>query len=307
MYPTRRGSGSRGARPRPRSTDRSTAVSGSTGVAGAAANGGRGAWRARQAQARTAVARRAGVGRIRSAHEWTDGGLDLAHGGPALRRCLGAAEVTTRRLAFTSRFSQSSSSDANTGPSRQTRCGVPGGRHHHAAEACAHGATHVLLHRHLQERLAPRLRGAGGDRPPSAALPTQARDAEPVAPGRRLRGQGAEHRQRPAREGLVGPRLVLGDEVRDEAVMPDGAVVGRDDVLDLVRQQRRGIDVSRARAAEQQRDLPAGPDGLVGQRPDAGDSEPARDEQDVLRPRVDLERAARAARACRPGRPGGAG
>ena len=51
-----------------------------------------------------------------------------------------------------------------------------------------------------------------------------------------------------------------------------------------------GIDVARARAAEQQRDLPAVADRLVGERPHAGDPEAARDEQHVLRPRVHLER-----------------
>ena len=104
--------------------------------------------------------------------------------------------------------SQSSSSEAKTGPSRQTRCGVPGGRHDDAAEARADRAAHVLLHRDLEECLPPRLRRAGGDRPPGAALPAQAGDAEPAAARRRERGQrlGASAAARTRTPGRPTPR-----------------------------------------------------------------------------------------------------
>ena len=62
------------------------------------------------------------------------------------------------------------------------------------------------------------------------------------------------------------------------------------DVLDLVGQQRRRIDVAGRRRPEQQRDLAPVADRLVGERPDAGHPEAAGDEQQVPRSRVDLER-----------------
>ena len=61
--------------------------------------------------------------------------------------------------------------------------------------------------------------------------------------------------------------------------MTERAVVGRHDVLDLIGQQARRIDLARARRAEQQRDLAAVADGLVGEHPDAGHAEATGDEQ----------------------------
>ena len=52
-----------------------------------------------------------------------------------------------------------------------------------------------------------------------------------------------------------------------------------------------GIDLARRRRPEQERHLAPGPDRLVGQHPDAGHPEPARDQQQVPAARVDLERA----------------
>ena len=74
-------------------------------------------------------------------------------------------------------------------------------------------------------------------------------------------------------------------------MVAERAVVGRDDVLDLVGEQRRRVDLARRRGPEQQRHLPAVADRLVGQHPDAGHPQATRDQQQVLAPRVDLERA----------------
>ena len=74
--------------------------------------------------------------------------------------------------------------------------------------------------------------------------------------------------------------------------LADRAVVGRDDVLDLVRQQRRRIDVARVRRAEEERHLAAVADRLVGEGADAGHAQAAGDQQEVPRSRIDLERPA---------------
>ena len=55
--------------------------------------------------------------------------------------------------------------------------------------------------------------------------------------------------------------------------MPDRAVVRRDDVLDLVGQERRRIDVARARAAEEERHLATVADRLIGEGANARDPE----------------------------------
>ena len=75
-------------------------------------------------------------------------------------------------------------------------------------------------------------------------------------------------------------------------MVAERAVVGRDDVLDLVGQQARRVDLARARRTEQERDLATVADRLVGEHPDAGHAEPAGDEQQVAAARVHLERAA---------------
>ena len=68
-------------------------------------------------------------------------------------------------------------------------------------------------------------------------------------------------------------------------------VVGGDDVLDLVGQERRRIDVARRRGAEQQRDLAPVADRLVGEEPDARPSPGRRRSSSRWRDRrIDLER-----------------
>ena len=199
--------------------------------------------------------------------------------------------------------SQSISSDAKTGPSRQTRCGVPDGRHDDAAEAGPDGAAHPLLHRHLEERLPARGGRAGRVRLPGAALPAELRDAEPAPPRRGEAGEGAEHRLGAAGERLVRPGLVLLDELGDEPLVPHRAVVRRDDVLDLVGKERRRVDVAGAGGPEQERHLASVADRLVGEAADAGDAEATGDQEQVLAPRIHLERAAQRTEhvdACRP-------
>ena len=124
----------------------------------------------------------------------------------------------------------------------------------------------------------PRLR-------PSVATPSRCR--RPAA----SRASAASIAGRAAGEGLVGPRLVVGDEVGHEAVVAERAVVGRDDVLDLVGQQARRVDLARAGRPEQERHLAAVADRLVGEHPDAGHAQAAGDEQQVPAARVDLERS----------------
>ena len=80
----------------------------------------------------------------------------------------------------------------------------------------------------------------------AAALAAELGDAEPLAPTRGQARERREHRRGAAGERLVGPRLVVGDEVGHEAVVTERAVVGRDDVLDLVGQQARRVDLARA-------------------------------------------------------------
>ena len=228
-------------------------------------------------------------------------------------RALGEADrppsPTFTASAFTSRASQAISSEAKTGPSRQTRCGVP--------------VTPMTT----QPRQAPTaqpmfcsietcrkaLRRAAGEPtrigPAGAALPAELGHAEPgprgprrAAPGRASIGCG------PQAKAWSAQRLVVGDELGDEAVVAERAVVGRDDVLDLVGQQARRVDLACADAA---------PNRSVTWRPSRIASsasirtpampEAAGDQQQVAAARVDLERAGRAARACRAGHPAGAG
>jgi hypothetical protein len=73
-------------------------------------------------------------------------------------------------------------------------------------------------------------------------------------------------------------------------VVPQRSVVSRDDVLDLVGQEGRRVDVARARGPEEERHLTAVTNGLVGEHPDARHAEPAGDQEQVARPRIDLER-----------------
>ena len=159
------------------------------------------------------------------------------------RRCASAVERV--RLASDQAPSQAISSAAKTGPSRQTRCGVPVDAHDDAAEARPDRAAHVLLHRHLEERLAAGRRRADRVGLAAAALAPELGDAEPLAPAGGEPGEGGEHRLRAAGERLVGPGLVLGHELGHEAVVAERAVVGRDDVLDLVGQQARRVDLAR--------------------------------------------------------------
>ena len=167
-----------------------------------------------------------------------------------------------------------------------------GGAHDHAPEARPDRAAHVLLHRDLQERLASGRRGADGVDLAGAALATELRHAESIAAAGRQTRQGREHRRGTAGERLVRPRLVVGDQLGDVAVVTETAVVGGDDVLDLVGEQARRIDLARRCRPEQQRDLAPVADRLVGQHPDPGHPEPARDEQQMATSRVHLERPA---------------
>ena len=187
--------------------------------------------------------------------------------------------------------SQSSSSAAKTGTLAADPLGLAGRAHHDAAETGPDGAAHVLLHRYLQVGLPARRRRPDGIRLAAAALPTELGDAEPVPATGGLTGERGEHRGRPAGEGLIGPRLVVRDEVGHVAALTERPVVGRDDVLDLVGQQVRRVDLGRRRGPEQEDDLAPVADRLIGQHPDAGDPQPACDQQQVLAPRIDLERA----------------
>ena len=139
------------------------------------------------------------------------------------------------------------------------------------------------------------MRRAAGDPTGSdlaaASLAPELRHPEPVPPTGRQAGQRGEHRRRSAGERLVRPGLVVGHELGDEAVVAERAVVGGHDVLDLVGQEARRVDLAGRRRPEEQGHLATGPDRLVGQHPDAGHPEAARDEQEVPAPRVDLERA----------------
>ena len=73
-------------------------------------------------------------------------------------------------------------------------------------------------------------------------------------------------------------------------MVPERAVIGGDDVLDLVGEQARRVDLARDGRAEEQRHLAAVADRLVGEHPDPGHPETAGDEQQVLAARVHLER-----------------
>jgi hypothetical protein len=66
-------------------------------------------------------------------------------------------------------------------------------------------------------------------------------------------------------------------------------VVRRDQVFDLVREERRRIDLRRVAASVEEHDLPAIPQRLVDKQPDVGDAQPAGHEQEVAAPRVHLE------------------
>ena len=142
---------------------------------------------------------------------------------------------------------------------------------------------------------------------PAAALATELGDAEPVPATGGLAGERGEHRRRPAGEGLVGPGLVVRDEVGHVAALAERAVVGRDDVLDLVGQQARRVDLGARRGPEQEDDLAAVADRLVGEHPDAGDPQPAGDQEQVPAARIDLERAAERPEHVHGCRPAGAG
>ena len=96
----------------------------------------------------------------------------------------------------------------------------------------------------------------------------------------------------PQAKAWSAQRLVVGHEVGHEAVVAERAVVGRHDVLDLVGQQVRRIDLARAGRPEQQRHLATVADRLVGEHPDAGHAQAAGDEQQVAAARIDLERPA---------------
>ena len=142
--------------------------------------------------------------------------------------------------------SQPSSSEAKTGPSRQTRCGVPVDAHHDAAEARPDRAAHVLLHRHLEERLAARRRRA--DRVGLARRRACARAwRRPAARGgpRPAATSAASMGAGPQANAWSAHASYSGTQLGHVAVVAHRAVVGRDDVLDLVGQQARRVDLAR--------------------------------------------------------------
>ena len=135
-----------------------------------------------------------------------DGQVDVGLGLDRRRPARGRPSVAARRAdrPLTSHApSQAISSAAKTGPSRQTRCGVPLVAHDHAAEARPDRAAHVLLHRDLQERLPPCRRRADRVRLAAAALAAELGDAEPLAAGRR-RAARARRASAPARRRTPG-------------------------------------------------------------------------------------------------------
>ena len=181
-----------------------------------------------------------------------------------------------------------------------------------AAEAGPDGAAHVLLHGDLEEGLATRLGRTRSHGLPRPALPAELRHAEAVAPTGGQAGQHPQHRERAAGEGLVGPGLVLEDEVGHEAAVADAPVVGGHDVLDLVGEERARVDLRCVAAAVQEHDLAPFAERLVGEQPHVGDAEAAGHEQQVPAAGVDLEPLAErpehvepVARPhpCQPGRP----
>ena len=138
---------------------------------------------------------------------------------------------------------QSSSSAANAGPSRHARDG-PAGPGDDAPQARAGGAPDRGLDEDLQPGLAPRLRRPRRRRPPAAPLPAQRRDAHPPAATDRQPREGPEERGRSGGEGLIGPAFVVQHEIEDRPPMAQAAVGRRDDVLDLVGQQARRVDLA---------------------------------------------------------------
>ena len=149
------------------------------------------------------------------------------------------------------------------------------------------------------------------DRLPAPALAPQRGDAEAPLPSRCHGRQRAEHGQRTAGEGLVGPRLVLRHEVRHEPVVAHAAVVGRHDVLDLVGQERARVDLGCVTTPVEEHDLAPVAERLVGEEPDIGDPEAAGDQEQVPAARVHLEPLAQrpehveAVAGPHPGEPGG--
>ena len=86
--------------------------------------------------------------------------------------------------------------------------------------------------------------GASGLPPPRLrpSFATPSRSRRPAA----CRARAASIGRRAAGERLVGPGLVVGTSVGHVPAVADRAVVGRDDVLDLVRQERRRVDLAGA-------------------------------------------------------------
>src|SRR5258707_7332339 len=101
----------------------------------------------------------------------------------------------------------------------------PRARHDDAAEACANRAAHVLLHRDLEERLPASGRRSGRIDLARAAFPAELGDAEPLASPSGQSGESREHPGRATRESLVGPGLVLPDEVGHQPSPAHRAVV----------------------------------------------------------------------------------
>ena len=148
---------------------------------------------------------------------------------------------------------------------------------------------------------APSTPGAtrGGAPGASRAVRPCSRDRAAARAEPRPSGRAARRRASPAPRASAAdrtrstgrPRPRSGDQLGHPAVVAEAAVIGRDHVLDLVGQQRAGIDLGRRRGAEEHHHRAAGGERLVGQRPNTGHAQAARDEQHVACPGVDLEAA----------------
>src|SRR5829696_1332349 len=169
-------------RPRPRSTERSTGVSGEP-----AAPVDRGSTDATIFEALAGptgdptaepFGRRRSIGRRSMEGRRATGAMADLIFRTVGRRFWPAADVTMRRFAFTGRPSLPAALPLELlGGEHRALAADPLRRalrvHHDAAETRADSATHVLLHRDLEEGLSSRLRRSGGEWPPGAPLPTQ--------------------------------------------------------------------------------------------------------------------------------------
>ena len=76
-------------------------------------------------------------------------------------------------------------------------------------------------------------------------------------------------------------------------MMAERAVIGRNDVLDLIRQQEGRVHLARGGRPKEQDDLAARPDRLVGQHANSGHAQATGYQEKVAAPAVNLERTAK--------------